>query len=319
MNSIDRLVQMIRQKNNPTVMGLDPRLESIPLYIKNESYRKYGQTLKGAADAILEFNKKLIDATYDLIPAVKPQIAFYELFGEEGVRVFIETCKYAKEKGLIVIGDVKRGDIGTTAEAYSSAFLGRVKIEQGYEPVFDIDFITVNPYLGQDSIEPFLADCREYGKGIFVLVKTSNKSSGDIQDILAFGGKFMYEHIAGLVNKWGEELISQSGYSAVGAVVGATYPEQITSLREIMKKSYILVPGYGAQGGTAVDAAKAFNKDGLGAVINASRSIASAYLSERWKNTYCEERFDEAARAEVTRMRDELNKEIARKIADHKV
>ncbi len=317
MNAIDRLVEQIKKKNNPTVMGLDPRIESVPAYIKNEAYKKYGQTLKGASEAILEFNKKLIDATADLIPAVKPQMAFFELLGEEGVRVFRETCEYAKAKDLLVIGDVKRGDIGSTAEAYSSAYLGKVKIEQREQAVFDIDFITINPYLGQDSIEPFLEDCTRYGKGIFILVKTSNKSSGDVQDILNFGGKFLFEHVAGLVDKWGKVLVGQSGYSAVGAVVGATYPDQIITLREVLEKAFILVPGYGAQGGTSADAAKAFKKDGLGAIVNASRSIAQAYKSDRWKNTYCEERFDEVARVEVIRMRDELNKEIARKITGH--
>jgi len=317
MNAIDRLIEQIKKKNNSTVMGLDPRIESVPEYIKNEAYKKYGKNIKGAAEALLEYNIKLIDATADLIPAVKPQIAFYELLGEEGFRIFRETCNYAKSKGLLVIGDVKRGDIGSTAEAYSSAYLGRIGAELGQQAVFDIDFVTVNPYLGEDSIKPFLEDCKKYGKGLFILVKTSNKSSGDMQDLLTFGGKFLYEHAAGLVDKWSQELIGENGYSAVGAVVGATYPDQVTSLREILKKSYILVPGYGAQGGTAIDAAKAFKMDGLGAIVNASRSIITAYKSERWKNTYSEERFDEAARAEVIRMRDELNKEIARKIARH--
>lgn len=318
MNSIDRLIDKIKQKNNPSVMGLDPKIENIPGYLKSEAYKMYGKNLKGAAQAVLEFNKKLIDATADLIPAIKPQIAFYEVLGEEGIRVFRETCEYAKLKDLLVIGDVKRGDIGSTAEAYSSAYLGRASLEEASHSVFDIDFVTLNPYLGEDSIRPFLEDSKKYGKGVFILVKTSNNSSGDIQDLLTFGGKFLYEHVAALVKKWGEELIGSYGYSAVGAVVGATYPDQITTLRSILNKSYILVPGYGAQGGTAAYVAKAFTKDGLGAIVNASRSIITAYKSEKWKNTYSEERFDEAARAEVIRMRDELNKEIARKIADHK-
>lgn len=310
MNAIDRLIKQIKAKNNPSVMGLDPRIEHIPEFIKAEAFNKYGKNLKGAAQAVLEFNKRLIDSTSDLIPVIKPQIAFYEVFGEEGIKVFKETCEYGKAKGLIVIGDVKRGDIGSTAEAYSTAYLGRSRIEAKEEPVFDLDFITVSPFLGEDSIMPFLDKCIKYNKGIFLLVKTSNKSSGDIQDLLTFSGKFLYEHIAELVNKWGEQLIGEHGYSAIGAVVGATYPEQIKSLRNIMNKAYILVPGYGAQGGTAKDVMNSFNEDGLGAVISASRSISLAFASERWKQIYSEEKFDEAARAEVMRMRDELNKEI---------
>lgn len=315
MNAVDRLIEKIKQKNNPTVVGLDPRLEKIPDFIKKDAFSKFGTTEKGAAQAILEFNKKILDAVADYIPAVKPQIAFYEMFGIEGIRAFKETCDYAKEKGLIVIGDIKRGDIDSTAEAYSCAYLGKRKIGFKEEGIFDIDFVTVNPYLGADSIRPFVEDCHKYGKGVFVLVKTSNKSSGDIQDILAFGGKFLYEHVAEMVTKWGKEIIGQNGYSAVGAVIGATYPEQITALRAILRNAYILVPGYGAQGGRAADVVKAFKNDGLGAIVNASRSIIFAYQSDKWKTMYSEDRFDIAARAEVIRMRDELNKELARKMA----
>ena len=317
MNAIDRLIQQIKKKNNPSMMGLDPRLENIPVFIREEAYKKHGKNFKGAAEAILVFNKRLIDKTFDVIPAVKPQIAFYEALGEEGLRVFRETCEYAKEKGLLIIGDIKRGDIGATASAYSSAFLGKTKIGDQLQSVFDVDFITVNPYLGTESIKPFLDDCKKYEKGLFILVKTSNKTSGDLQDLLTFGGKFLYEHVAGLVNRWAEDLKGENGYSAVGAVVGATYPEQLTTLRELLKWSYILVPGYGAQGGTASGAAGAFSTDGLGAIVNSSRGIIQAYSSELWKKIYAEEQFDEAARAEVLRMRDELNKEIARKITGH--
>ncbi|MGE5473765.1 MAG: orotidine-5'-phosphate decarboxylase [Ignavibacteriales bacterium] len=315
MNAIDRLIEKIKQKNNPTVMGLDPRLDKIPEFIKKEAFSQFGMTEKGAAQAIIEFNKRILDAVAEYIPAVKPQIAFYEMYGVEGIRAFKETCDYAREKELIVIGDIKRGDIDSTAEAYSTAYLGKRKIGFKEEAVFDIDFVTVNPYLGVDSIRPFVEDCQKYNKGIFVLVKTSNKSSGDIQDLLAFGGKFLYEHVAEMVTKWGQEIIGQNGYSAVGAVIGATYPEQITALRTILRNAYILVPGYGAQGGRAADVVKAFKNDGLGAIVNASRSITFAYQSDKWKTMYSEDRFDIAARAEVIRMRDELNKELARKMA----
>lgn len=314
MNAIDRLIEKIREKNNPSIMGLDPRIDKIPEFIKTDAFKKYGTTEKGAAQAVMEFNRKLLDAVAELIPAIKIQIAFYEIFGEEGTKVFRETCDYAKDKGLLVIGDIKRGDIDSTAEAYSTAYLGRRKIGFKEEPVFDIDFITVNPYFGADSIRPFVEDCKKYDKGIFVLVKTSNKSSGDIQDILAFGGKFLYEHVAEMVTKWGEDIKGENGYSAVGAVVGATYPEQVSALRSILKNAYILVPGYGAQGGRAADVVKAFKNDGLGAIISASRSIIFAYQSDKWKTMYSEDRFEVAARAEVIRMRDELNKELARKM-----
>ncbi|MGE5329079.1 MAG: orotidine-5'-phosphate decarboxylase [Deltaproteobacteria bacterium] len=314
MNAVDKLIEKIKQKNNPTVVGLDPRLDKIPEFIKKDAFKKFGTTEKGAAEAIIEFNKKILDSIYEYVPAVKPQIAFYEIFGEEGIRAFRETCNYAKEKDLLVIGDIKRGDIDSTAEAYSTAYLGKRKIGFKEEGIFDIDFVTVNPYLGADSIKPFVEDCSKYDKGIFVLVKTSNKSSGDIQDILAFGGKFLYEHVAEMVTKWGQQIIGQNGYSAVGAVVGATYPEQISALRAILKHGYILVPGYGAQGGRAGDVVKAFKNDGLGAIVNASRSIIFAYQSDKWKTMYAEDRFDTAARAEVIRMRDELNKELARKM-----
>lgn len=313
MNAIDRLIQEVKKKNNPSIMGLDPRLDNIPGFIKNDAFTKWGKNFKGAAEAIIEFNKTLIDKTFDLLPAVKPQVAFYEMFGEEGIRAFRETCEYAKSKGLLVIGDIKRGDIGVTASAYSSAFLGNTKISDIQKKVFDVDFVTVNPYLGSDSIKPFLDDCCRFEKGIFVLVKTSNKSSGELQDLQISNGKFLYEHVACLVNSWAEELKGVSGYSSVGAVVGATYPEQLTALRKILKCSYILVPGYGAQGGTASDASGAFNGDGLGAVVNSSRGIINAYASDTWKEIYCEEQFDEAARAEVIKMRDELNGEIAKK------
>ena len=308
---IDVLIDKIKEKNNPTVVGLDPKIEYVPGFIKEKSYSEFGKNLKGASDAILNFNKKIIDAVYDIVPAVKPQLAYYEMYGVNGVAAFDETVRYAKGKGLLVIADGKRNDIGTTAEAYSKAFLGNTQIdEEIFQPAFDVDALTVNPYLGVDGIKPFVDDCIKYGKGIFVLVKTSNKSSGQLQDILTKDDTTIFETVASLVTKWGEENTGKYGYSSIGAVVGATYPEQAAKLRGILKNSYILVPGYGAQGGSSKDAAKSFDKEGLGALVNASRSIMCAYKSDIWKTTYSEETFDAAARAEAIRMRDDLNNAI---------
>ena len=304
---VDRLIGKIKETNNPSVVGLDPRLEFIPAHIKEKAFRESGEGLPGAAAAILNFNKKIIDAVYDVVPAVKPQLAYYEMYGIEGIKAFYETVGYAKSKGLLVIADGKRNDIGSTAEAYSSAHLGRVSINGNSIPVFDADALTVNPYPGYDGIKPFINDCDKYGKGIFVLVKMSNKSSGQLQDLLTQYGKSMYEIVAELVNDWGRAQTGEFGYSSVGAVVGATYPNQAKILRAIMKKAYILVPGYGTQGGTAKDAAHCFNKDGLGAVINASRSIMCAYQSEKWSSRFSEEEFDKACRAEALSMKDEIN------------
>ena len=242
-NAMDKLIKKIKETNNPTVMGLDPRYDMIPESIKS----KYTKDVEGACSAILEFNKGLIDSTYDIVPAVKPQIAFYEMFGVEGIKVFNETCKYAKEKGMCVIADAKRGDIGSTAEGYSNAFLGKTPLGEEKISIYDVDFITVNPYLGIDGVKPFIEDCKEYGKGIFVLVKTSNKSSGELQDLKLEDGRTIYEKVAELVSAWGEELVGEFGYSSVGAVAGATYPIQIKELRKIMPKTFFLIPGYGAQ------------------------------------------------------------------------
>lgn len=304
-NAMDKLINKIKETNNPTVMGLDPRYDMIPESIRT----KYSEDIEGACKAILEFNKELIDSVYDIVPAVKPQIAFYEMFGAEGIKVFNETCKYAKQKGMIIIADVKRGDIGSTAAGYSNAYLGKTPIGEEKVSIYDVDFVTVNPYLGIDGVKPFIDDCKEYGKGIFILVKTSNKSSGELQDLKLENGTTIYEKVAELVNSWGEELVGEYGYSSVGAVVGATYPIQIKELREIMPKTYFLIPGYGAQGGKAEDIALGF-KDGIGGIVNASRSLMSAYKSDRWKDKYSEKEFDKATRAEAIRMRDELNKEI---------
>lgn len=311
---IDTLIERIKEKNNPSVIGLDTRIEYVPDYIKEQAFKQQGENIKGATEAILAFNKKLIDAVYDLVPAVKPQLAYYEMYGLDGIGVYQETIKYAKSKGLLVITDGKRNDIGSTAEAYSSAYLGKVRISDTIcETVFDSDAVTVNPYLGYDSIKPFIDDCKKYSKGIFILVKTSNKSSGQLQDILTYQGKSLYEYVAEYVEEWGKPLIGKYGYSSIGAVVGATYPNQAKILRKIMPHAYILVPGYGAQGGTAMDATHSFNADGLGALVNASRSVICAYRSDMWKNVYDEKRFDEAARAEVIRMRDDINSAIKRR------
>jgi orotidine-5'-phosphate decarboxylase len=305
---VDRLIEQIREKNNPSVIGLDPRIEYVPAYLREKARKEFGNNAKGTAEAILSFNRKLIDALYDMIPAVKPQVAYYEMYGLEGLRVFKETVDYAKSKGLLVIADGKRNDIGSTAEAYSTAFLGKTLLDEGLEQsMFDVDALTVNPYLGFDGIKPFAEDCKRYEKGIFVLVKTSNKTSGQLQDLKLQDGKTLYEVVAGLVQEWGRATTGKYGYSSVGAVVGATYPEQAEVLRSIMQNAYILVPGYGAQGGTAADAVKSFNKDGLGAIINASRSVICAYQSELWKKQYGEEQFADAARAEALRMRDDIN------------
>ena len=305
-NAIDILIDKIKETNNPTVMGLDPRYDMLPECVRN----KYDASLEGACEAILEYNKALIDATCDIVPAVKPQVAFYEMFGIEGIRVFNETCKYAKEKGMVVIADCKRGDIGSTAQGYSNAFLGKTPIGENEVDIFNVDFVTVNPYMGTDCVKPFVDDCKKYNKGIFVLVKTSNKSSGELQDLVLENGKKIYETVAELVNKWGKDLVGEYGYSSVSSVVGATYPEQLEELRKIMPTSYFLIPGYGAQGGKASDIALGFDNNGLGGIVNASRSLMCAYKSDLWKDKFAEQDYAQATRAEALRMRDELNSAI---------
>ncbi len=303
MNAIDRLIEKIKETNNPTVIGLDPRYDMLPNCIKE----KYTKDEKSICEGILEYNKSIIDEVYDIIPAVKPQIAFYEMFGEKGIYVFKETCKYAKEKGMIVISDIKRGDIGSTAQGYSNAYLGKTNIGKEEKSFFDIDFCTVNPYLGIDGIKPFIEDCKKYEKGIFILVKTSNPSSGELQDLKLESGQTVYEKVANLVDDWGKELIGKNEYSSIGAVVGATYPEQLKELRKIMPNTYFLIPGYGAQGGKAQDIALGFDNKGLGGIVNASRSLMCAYKSEIWKDKFKDEEYAKATRAEAIRMRDELN------------
>ena len=305
-NAMDILINKIKEMNNPTVIGLDPRYDMLPECIKS----KYGTDIKSVCEGILEYNKALIDATYDIIPAVKPQIAFYEMFGVDGINCFKETCKYAKEKGMVVIADVKRGDIGSTAAGYSNAYLGETPVGDKKESFYDIDFVTVNPYLGVDGIKPFIEDSKKYGKGIFILVKTSNPSSSELQDLKLESGETVYEKVAELVKTWGEELIGENGYSSVGAVVGATHPTQLKDLRELMPNTFFLIPGYGAQGGKAEDIALGFDKDGVGGIVNASRSLMCAYKSDLWKDEFGDERFAEATRAEAIRMRNELTLSI---------
>ncbi len=305
---INQLVASIKKKQAPIVVGLDPMLDYIPEHLQKEAFEKYGETPEGAAEAIWQYNKGLIDAIADLVPAVKPQIAMYEQFGLEGVKAFQKTVNYSKEKGLIVIGDIKRGDIGSTSAAYAVGHLGKVKIGSKSYAGFDEDFATVNPYLGSDGVKPFIEVCKEEKKGIFVLVKTSNPSSGEFQDRL-MDGKPLYEIVGEKVNEWGSEVMGDA-YSYVGAVVGATYPEMGKVLRDIMPKAYILVPGYGAQGGTGKDLAPFFDKDGLGAIVNSSRGIIAAWKKDPYKEKFAPEGFADAARAAVLDMKEDINSAI---------
>ncbi len=306
---INKLVSKIQKLNAPVVVGLDPMLDYVPEFIRKKAYAEYGETLKGAAEAIFEYNKGIIDATYDLIPAVKPQIAMYEQFGIEGLHAFKKTVDYAKSKALVVIGDIKRGDIGSTSSAYAVGHLGGVKVGNTLCRAFDEDFITVNPYLGSDGVNPFIDVCREEGKGIFVLVKTSNPSSGEFQDKLT-DSRPLYELVGEQVAKWGETHMGES-YSYIGAVVGATYPEMGKILRKLMPKTYILVPGYGAQGGKAADLAPYFNEDGLGAIVNSSRGIIAAYKQEKYKE-YGEKNYADASRAAVIDMIEDITTAVFR-------
>ncbi len=297
---IDQLVAKIKKTQAPIVVGLDPMLNYIPEQVQKKAFEEKGETLAGAAEAIWQFNKAIVDTIYDLIPAVKPQIAMYEQFGVEGVIVFKKTVDYCKEKGLVVIGDVKRGDIGSTSEAYAVGHLGKVQVGSQTYAGFDEDFATVNPYLGSDGVKPFIKVCKENNRGIFVLVKTSNPSSGELQDKLV-DGKPLYELVGKMVDEWGSDCIGESGFSEVGAVVGATYPEQGRILRAIMPKTYILVPGYGAQGGKGKDLVHFFNEDGLGAIVNSSRGIIAAYKQEAYAK-FGAEHFADASRQAVLDM-----------------
>ena len=300
---IEKLVERIKKLEAPIVVGFDPTLNFVPGFLLDKAINEKGETLEAAADAIFEFNKKIVDAVYDLIPAVKPQIAMYEQFGIPGLMAYKQTVDYCHEKGLLVIGDAKRGDIGSTSTAYAIGHLGKVKIGSTEIAPIDTDFLTINPYMGSDSVVPFVEECKKHDKGLFILVKTSNPSSGEFQD-QKVGKKAVYELVGKKVDEWGAELV-KNGYSDVGAVVGATYPEMGEVLREIMPKAYILVPGYGAQGGTAAELKPFFNKDGLGAIVNSSRGIIAAYKQDKYAE-YGAEGFAEAARAAVIDMKNDI-------------
>ena len=296
---IQKLADKIKKTHAPICVGLDPMLNYIPEHILKKAFAEYGETLEGAAEAIWQYNKGIIDATYDLIPSVKPQIAMYEQFGIEGLKAFKKTVDYCHEKDLIVIGDVKRGDIGSTSAAYATGHLGKVTVGSKTCAAFDEDFATVNPYLGTDGIKPFIDVCKEEKKGIFILVKTSNPSSGEFQDRL-IDGRPLYEWVGEKVAEWGADHMGDT-YSYVGAVVGATYPEMGKVLRKVMPKSFILVPGYGAQGGKGADLVHFFNEDGLGAVVNSSRGIIAAYKQEKYAK-FGSENYADASRAAVEDM-----------------
>ena len=307
---INKLITRIKETNAPIVVGLDPMMKFVPEYIKKAVFAEYGETLEGAAEAIWQYNKGIVDAVYDLIPAVKPQIAMYEQFGIPGLVAYKKTVDYCKEKGLVVIGDIKRGDIGSTSSAYATGHLGKITIGSKEYAPFDEDFATVNPYLGSDGVKPFIDVCKENKKGIFVLVKTSNPSSGEFQDRL-IDGKPLYEWVGEQVDKWGADCMGDQ-YSYVGAVVGATYPEMGKVLRDIMPKSYILVPGYGAQGGKGADLVHFFNKDGLGAIVNSSRGIIAAYQAKGYEK-YGEEAYADASRAAVLAMKEDIASALSNK------
>ena len=300
---IDNLIEKIKQTNNPTVVGLDPRLDYIPNCIKQNAYEKLGKTPSGAMEAFWQFNKAIIDATYDLIPAVKPQIAMYEQFGVEGIACYIKTIAYAKEMGLLVIGDIKRSDIASTAEAYANGHIGKVKIEENQFEIYREDFVTLNPYLGWDSIEPYLQHCKDFQKGLFILVKTSNPNSGQLQDLKVNGVK-LYERVGELTEDWGTPFQGKYGYSSIGAVVGATHAKQAEDLRKKLPHTFFLVPGYGAQGATAEDLSVCFDKEGLGAIVNSSRGIIAAYKNKKYADF---SDFAQASRQAVIDMSDDLN------------
>ena len=301
---INKLVDKIKKQNAPVVVGLDPMMKFVPKHLQDAAFKEYGETLEGAAEAIWQFNKAIIDNIYDIVPAVKPQVAMYEQFGIPGMIAFKKTVDYCHEKDMVVIGDVKRGDIGSTSEAYAVAHLGKVKVGNKEIAAFDEDFATVNPYLGSDGINPFLKVCKEEKKGIFILVKTSNPSSGEFQDRL-IDGRPLYEHVGEKVNEWAMQCMGDD-YSYVGAVVGATYPEMGKVLRKVMPNSFILVPGYGAQGGKAEDLVHFFNEDGLGAIVNSSRGIIAAYAKEEYAK-FGEANFADASRQAAIDMINDIN------------
>ena len=300
--AFDRLIEGIVKMQNPTVAGLDPKLDYVPASIKESCFEKYGKTLEGAAAALLEFNKAIIDKIYDIVPAIKPQAAYYEMYGWQGVKALCETIAYAKSKGMFVITDGKRNDIGTTMEAYATAHLGTTDVAGEEIDAFGADALTVNGYLGTDGIKSLAEICDKKDKGIFVLVKTSNPSSGELQDMKLENGSTVYAQMGSMCENWGESLMGKYGYSGVGAVVGATYPDQLAEMRAKAPHTFFLVPGYGAQGGGAQDAKNAFDKRGLGAIINSSRGIMCAWK----KQGLTEDDFAEAARAEALRMKEDI-------------
>ena len=300
---IEKLISRIKKLEAPIVVGLDPTLNFVPKFLLDKAINEKGETLEAAADAIFAFNKAIVDAVYDLIPAVKPQIAMYEQFGIPGLMAYKKTLDYCHEKELLVIGDAKRGDIGSTSTAYAVGHIGKVKIGSSEIAPIDADFLTINPYMGSDSVVPFVEECKKHDKGLFILVKTSNPSSGEFQD-QKVGEKTVYELVGKKVDEWGLDTV-RGNYSDIGAVVGATYPEMGKVLREIMPKAYILVPGYGAQGGTAAELKPFFNKDGLGAIVNSSRGIIAAYKQEKYAE-FGAEGFAEAARAAVIDMKNDI-------------
>ncbi len=306
---INKLVEKIKKQNAPVVVGLDPMMKFVPKHLQEAAFKEYGETLEGAAEAIWQFNKAIVDNIYDIVPAVKPQVAMYEQFGIPGMTAYKKTIDYCHSKDMVVIGDVKRGDIGSTSEAYAVAHLGKVKVGSNSISAFDEDFATVNPYLGSDGINPFLKVCQEEKKGIFILVKTSNPSSGEFQDRL-IDGKTLYEIVGEKVNEWAAQCMGDD-YSYVGAVVGATYPEQGKILRKVMPKSFILVPGYGAQGGKGADLVHFFNEDGLGAIVNSSRGIIAAYTNEAYSK-FGEENFADASRQAALDMIADITQAIAK-------
>ena len=300
---VSKLIEKIQKTKAPICVGLDPMLSYIPEHVTKKAFAEFGETLEGAAEAIWQFNKEIVDATYDLIPSVKPQIAMYGQFGIEGLKAYDKTVKYCQKKGLIVIGDVKRGDIGSTSAAYATGHIGQVKVGSNTFSGFNTEYITVNPYLGTDGVKPFVDVCNEFDRGLFVLVKTSNPSSGEFQDKL-IDGRPLYELVAEKVVEWGSESMD-GAYSNVGAVVGATYPEMSRILRKLMPKTYFLVPGYGAQGGTAEDLKYCFNEDGLGAIVNSSRGIIAAYKNAAYEK-FGAEHFGEASRQAVIDMAQDI-------------
>lgn len=306
-NFADQLIAAIRRKNSCVVVGLDPYFHLIPDTVRQKPITSHKPSLEYAARVILEFNRQVVDLIAPHVGIVKPQIAFYELYGWWGIWAYAETVKYAKQKGLIVIGDVKRGDVPSTAEAYAEAHIGEVHVDTISEAPFGADAVTVNPYLGTDSLLPFIRTAKKHNKGIFVLVKTSNPGSGEFQD-LTYDGKKLHEIIAQKTNEWGKDLVGKNGYSAVGAVVGATYSHEMEVLRNMMPSAYFLVPGYGAQGATAKDIAPCFNPDGLGAIINASRSILYAYTISPWNEKYGVNGWKDATREAVMKMNEEIRK-----------